>query len=1166
MKCPESVIKATFLYLDRMEKEGNLIVTPEDIKDIICDVEKNFDKYLSSANKYEKQKNELPFPEIPQFHVVSKHLIAGANYINEKGSINIVDEKKIVSIRTNYDVLPSLEVFNVDNAVDVDLEQKVLSSIYLKEDALDIAMLGTDIDGKVDNAVLNHIESYLEEIHANTEILDSNEKKELAKLILGCSLVLAKNDYMSSNGNIPLDYRLVLDDNNIDSIKESIKENTKLDNTMEREFVDIKNLLEHIKTEVSKDYLKFISSIPTLRTTNHKELLNSFSQRYNSENNSQFIKGISSAKNMQFELNVTPKDNHFYCIVNTKSKKDSFKKLIQLETNQRYLTDDLNEKKVRPIIPSSIIIDLSDSKIKMNIEFDNKEVDLIKQCSERTDREFFYHSNIADGRIQIEVIDESDSKPKGGGATVMREIAKNAQNIITGTGTGITGKAKSIVGQLANTGSIDNIEELEKQYTELCGVFEIKSPFVRALSTLIRSDSDTARYFNDAVAETIELVSKNKNSNLNKSFEVFTKGIIQRSAKIGLVVEDINIFDAYKSTKSILFGLSKDKEVLRGNIRGGKELIEHCLFSSNNTLLKEVAGIQAGILTSLINSQTDTNISITTRENLTGKKENMNFVDNSKYNSVSEKIYSEDGDVSDIFMKNNLSAKITKEYLSKTAEKNYTTQLYTFLKTNFDFFVEAFKQKDIVGMKNLELVAKEANQSAKDFIYNTSKKGTSTDDGVLSLFSSYLSNNGELDEKTLATLNEENLSSFNACLKVFQEEFLDKYIGNEEQIMEDTEKEIETEDDTQEIAYEMNYYLPEELYNLYGESVSIEAFVDFKEAYPYKKDNGNKIPFFVPTVFMKEQWKDFIAKPVKYKTSLTNSEMKDIIDNFSSIGKEELLKKSIIEDKEKAVVVSSRRIASVFNLYDIVNSTKDRDDNTNPLLILAVSTPELSEAVRNINEDFLKEQNINIKIVKSDDIATEIDKANSKQLQYTLVSSYIPIARGLSLAETDRTIVTNPITKSGDGIQLLARGINPSKNILDTNIHLHDGGENIELSIKYGAEASEIKDFLSNVESYIKFDNGSLLISDNNNGLESYANYIATTEICSIDRTYTDKINKELQESNKVYKGFTSGEYADTKKTMHDSLIVMTKPYESLLIEQNNSGELDIDNFSSPSS
>lgn len=1212
MDCPENTIKACFLYLDRMEKEGKLVLKDGDVKKIIKDIENEFVSYMDSIEKYEEKIQKLPYPEIPQFHIITKYLISGANYIKEKGAISTTDEtRKIVSMKTKHDIIADIEVFTIPRETEEELKNRSIESITLIDDNL--AHFGTDsVSGNhfsVETNVVKHISSYLEQYHGDFNIFDKEEIEKLTNVIVGTALRFSKNEYISSYGNNPVDYKLLLDERTIDNIKEAVINISELKNTIEREYINIDDMLNHIKNESNREFRDFLISIPLLRSSRYGVLLDEFNSRYISDTNFSFLQGFKQAKNMQLDVKYIPVNSKFSFFHESGMRETSEIKLVTISTELEYLTDNLNKKDVKEIVPSEIILDVSKKTMSASYNFDES-VPLVKECSEQSARKYFYNSNLSDGRIAIEVVDESDNSPKGSGATVMRNIAKNAKNIIIGTGTGITGTAKSIVGQIAYSGNIDNIEELERQYTELCGVFEIKSPYVRLLASLIKSDHETAMYFKNSVVSVAKQFKSKNGNNINNIFDSFTKNIIQKCSLIGMNVEDINIFDAVKNTKGIFLFLAKDKNINLGNMNG-EQLVEHCLFASNSSFAKEVSGIQAGILTSLINSQSDTNIGITTRENLTGLKESVNFVDSLSYHNTSEIIFSEDENMAmEILEKNNLSAKIQKEYLYKNAEKNYTSQIYTFLTTNFEFFIEALKNKDAGSIRNLEMVSSIANQTKDGFIFNISKSGTSTKDDVVSLYAEYIKNNGKISENTLLKLknnnqdneetkeeaSEENIKkekkylqdrqkyikthnltekdllsnsmdAFKACVKVFQEEFLEKIAKasrtTESEIENDNKNKDNRETREEQISYEMNYYLPNELYNLYGDSTPLSAFVKFKDSYPYKKSDNSKMIFSVPTVFMKEKWKDFVREPVYHQTLLTNSDLKDIVDNFTSKGKEELLNKSIIENKEKVVVVSSRKIASIFNLYDIVAVASQRLEQDEQFVILSVSTPEIEGAVRNIDKDFLRLNNIGIKTVKSENIATEINKMNSKQLQYALVSNYTPIARGLSLAETDRTIITNPVTRKADGIQLLARGINPSKKILETNINLHDGGENIELSIKFGATAEKIDYFLNNASMLLDWDNGCLNMSDENSDLESFAYEVASdNSLCRIDRTYTDKINDELREANNVYKGFTSGRYADTKKTAFDDMLTITDAYqEKLQIQKDEHLELNIDSL-----
>ena len=64
MKCPVSTIIATFLYLDRIDKEGKLLLKDGDVKKIVNDIEKNLDLYIKNVMDYKNSLTELPNPEI----------------------------------------------------------------------------------------------------------------------------------------------------------------------------------------------------------------------------------------------------------------------------------------------------------------------------------------------------------------------------------------------------------------------------------------------------------------------------------------------------------------------------------------------------------------------------------------------------------------------------------------------------------------------------------------------------------------------------------------------------------------------------------------------------------------------------------------------------------------------------------------------------------------------------------------------------------------------------------------------------------------------------------------------------------------------------------------------------------------------------------------------
>lgn len=305
--------------------------------------------------------------------------------------------------------------------------------------------------------------------------------------------------------------------------------------------------------------------------------------------------------------------------------------------------------------------------------------------------------------------------------------------------------------------------------------------------------------------------------------------------------------------------------------------------------------------------------------------------------------------------------------------------------------------------------------------------------------------------------------------------------------------------------------------------------------------------FSIPIALNKKEW-SFISEPIKETVSLVNDEFNEIIDNFTSIGKEDLITDAIVNDR-KPVIASARVISSVINLYDTIVSSSKRENKNEKIMILAVENPATRKAVEKVDKQFLKENNIELTVVDSKKVAIEVAKANSKKTQYAIVSNYVPISRGISLANSDDIIITDALDKMNDAIQFLARGFNPQANILSSDISLHNGGFDMDIGMNFKEDIADIKAVLENVENSLEYYNdGSLLISNTNTTLENYTkDLLLGNSIIRGKITHTDALKDEIYESNRVYKGFTSGTLADTMSTNINNFFVPTKQYSTIL-------------------
>lgn len=1147
MKCPVSTIIATFLYLDRIDKEGKLLLKDGDVKKIVNDIEKNLDLYIKNVMDYKNSLTELPNPDIPNFHIMAKHIMSGVNLNRQRGVLVYKDFNKTFEVETKYDSVLNLSSMDIEsNENRVLVKERMINNIELGKEDL-IAHFPTSNQFYVKQNIEEYIKGFLIDNNLE-EKLDNEDINSLSNIIFAFSNFETQNEIIVSKDSILTELALAFDESKVENIINNINSNESLSSYLKTIELDIESLLSHIKDTANKDYKSAMLEIVNKRTENFKTFKDFLWYSY-SRGNEDFLKTIDNAKDLEFQMKFKPLSNDFGFLFTKKTKEDEQLKYAKIESMKEVLTNSLNEKIKVPCVPKELIVDLSGStssaSFSVKVEYDEADVPIAILSSNKSDVPYFYNSNMAHNKIKTVVIDESDSSPKSTVNKLVSQISKSANNTITSTGTGITGKAKSVVPLLAQSGGIENIEEMERKFTELAGVFKIKSAFVSLLLKAMSRNSDYSADFKDVVIEISNLKQKkDEKENIQKLVEKYVVSILKtlkEDDELNKNLDNVNYFDSLRVVQKMLNGIVEDKTFYQKNIASnGKKILEEYIFSMKSDLVREVAGIQAGTLASLVKSEDNTIISITTRENLTGKDEHMNFIDRSTHLGNKDKIYKNELDAeSDSMTKNIFAPKIIREYLSKTAEIDYTVQVNQLLKINFDLFVKSFRDENSTsGKNNLSILTQASGLSKNEFLYHTSKSGTSTKDSIVDLYSEYLINNGKLSEETLESISEEAKIAFNSSLQVFQDYVIEKLI------LENSNKDLHN-------SYDMPYSAPSEFYSLFGENKKLDEVFYTKNSYPYKKHSDEPYVFSIPIALKKKSW-TFIVEPIKEIVSLVNDEFNEIIDNFTSKGKEELIENAIVNGR-KPVIASSRVTSSIINLYDTISSASKRVNKNEKIMVLAVENTATRKAVENISKDFLRENNIEISVVDSRKVAIEVAKANSKKTQYVITANYIPISRGISLANSDDIIITDALDRMNDAIQFLARGFNPQANILSSDISLFNGGADIEIGMNFKEDISDIKDVLENVKESLEYhSDGSVLFSDTNNTLEDYTReLLLTNSIIRGKITKTDALKEEIYESNRVYKGFTGGTLADTMSTSIHNFFKPTKQYAQILTQSN---------------
>lgn len=1131
MDCPKTTLIACFLHLERLKREDKLLLGKGDVEKIITKIKDGFSNFMLEVEKFEESKADTPHP-INNFFLCSKSVMGSVNYVKDDLDLSRVKRDK----ETEFKVITKHEL-------EVDIESFIIESNKVEH----------QIKQEAEKIILSNSGQESESIVASTSDISILKNRFFSSLSLFCDandIYVEEKDLFSFSDDYIKLYSSLTNLSELRSGSEFLKvckidtdydngtvstllSSNNLQSALEDKF---KDFLGYFKEAEENQLKKFLAELPEIRSGGGIRGTKSVFERNFMANNKDFIKNLETAES--FDLTMELKTNDIFNPIITKNRRGGASETFLLK-NSIYSTplDETLVKKIKNnILPDKITINLNNTVPVMEIGIDEEREDVkkIRVCSGQSSTAYSYNSSVSsDGSVSLLAIDESDSGAKGNKSIVARDMAKNSLNVIVATGTGATaGKPQDIGYQQAYSGDIKDVELVAQKYQEQCGVFEIKSSFTKKLFLLLNTNRGAEETFKSKVIEYQNLKKDKAGANLAKIADELVKTLLQHMRnRDDLGVDDINVYDAGKDTTNILKAFLNQKIWLKVSSLSGSEMLKRLLFDDANNsgrFVKSVAGISSiKNYTSMIKSF-NANPSITNREILTGKKETISFVDSMEYHATRENIAKREN-LEELADSNILYPKAVEAYLSLQASMNYTREMYYFLVGNFQNMIDSIEGRDDISKKNLQEILPRGVE-AKDFIYSISKSGTSTEDDIVSLYSQYLKNNGDIN-----AIQEDKRELLGHVIDVFEKIFIDKYLrGKEPQQY----KKFEFSE----------IYLPEKFSNIFGDDAYLAKEFYFENGYPNRMTASGLEPikFSTDVVLKKESLKDVQGSGVLLRLSLVDLSSKDVIDLFTSKGRDEEIRKAI-ERGINFILPTSRVAGSVNNILSSVVIADNRSNPEKPIAIHCVKNSEVGAIVKNIKEnsnDFLERNNKSLEAHEANAIANQVKKADSKGIQYAVAGSYIALARGLDLSETSLTICSDALEKSQEFIQLMARSYNPSKDKLHANIMLFNGGKDCGLTIPTKNKNDAERVWMA-IQETLEVDENGYLILDDSPEKEAVAREMFLDGSFQPKPTYSNLINSGSMQSYLVYKGAMGGTLSDTKQTNVKNILEYSDMYAS---------------------
>ncbi len=1151
---------ATFIYLFRLKEKGVLL--DENFEDI----SKHFNQKLSKTieeylENLDKSKEIKAYKREPlNIRLISKSSLNAINYndlLEQETQVidshfnltfkNEIDrdivkvEGKNIDYRGYLEVLKnSFELPSFQEGIYLigDMDRKSDIKNFIIDEIREIIL--TQNQGLSDsysfNSLINSLKEYLNDMQIEQQSINEGiiyfNKNQMSDSIIIYNDTM-QNDFSTAIKQIhsTLDNNHILD--NLTSIqKEKILseiENLKLFDLIEKFADDNNSVINSLFKKFGRiDYV----NDKIFRNRGYKESIEAIAKNYKMETLKQKEVRSSVEDKISIKLNFIGNGEVLTPILSNKDGQNYFYKINSYLN--RANRDDLELITKETTMPTNLKFNFEkDSQLNIEFAFDEENVKPIFNINKRGDISYLYSKDTLKD-FKIVAIDEADTGLKGEGSNILREISKNSLVTTVASGTATGGYVQELAYMLGYSANVsrENLEKLALEIEKQCGNYKIDKTSINVLLDLTENEEFANKFKAQANKFYITLYSFEKRD--KKNIDLFK--ISKDGGK--LIFNTLSSIDDERLDKleithinSLMYRIFNDySEAIKNNIIDKdselKDILINIFINKGSKYIKKAVGFNNPItVASMMNGFDKTNVSIQTRETLHKIEENVYYLDENNFNYTKSNLDSIS--VDDVLEKNNIGIRIFSRYYSDKADKEFIGSLKNFLISNFDFMIKSIfeesRDKIKVDKHNMGYLIK--NISIKDDIKVRSlmqKSGISVNDDMVSLYRNYLKNNANIEDMNYfkGDKNIEKKELFKEILKFFNREFLNKITRLQSENYTPAKNSFQFKN-----LFLQTYY---EKHSGKDDIYSLDITdLDFEDAYPigYKFSKDFEI--------MKDDWREFLSKPIKYKYTLGNDLEADILDSLGSDGLVKLIEDEL-NNENGFLLSSSRVLGTEMNLYNLLSLSKNRDSQKKLIILMNTTDSRLKEAINKIDENYLKKNNIELIGVERNELDSTKESLKARaNSQMVVISNYESVSRGLDLSNLDTIIATGAMNKGRELIQMLSRIFSVDKH--EGNVYMFHGGGDIDFNLKYEDISDIVGDkTLNQLLNISKTEQEDLLTQIGD--IEKISKLTRTALLQDISKAKVD-----------TYKLMMSGQKADISKNNFNKIVTLTDSFEEKL-------------------
>ncbi len=1157
MNCPEDVLIATFLYLERLDKlsgaDQKINISNAQAKNVCDNIISIHKKQMSNIEKSLKQKQDLPY-QLPKLSLSSKSVYSSINYIKQDDSYKnvVVDRTNKLSVETKYDLELDISVREItDNQLMSHIKSTEAKKIYLpNEDSI-----GYSLKDKLNTLV------YIEDFLYSMPLYKENYSV-IARHLYSYFAEDMQTDIITNNGKMATITKFTFSQNIIDRFVNSVKEEVDSNKFTFNEINLINVIRDQLNIKAKEDLLTIIST----RSLGLIKFNDTLSMILDTKKNQDIL--AESARSETSNIHISFESIGMLNPVYSLSSKAGQNKMIQAEiyAYKKVYGDDLVTETDEETYPAKTIINLKSAMMNIKLDYqennENEGIKLIRKPSEQAARDFFYHSKtIENSKGTVIAIDESDYGVKGEKAGVMREMVKQSSYVILATGTLLDGYPKNIAYQLAYLTEINDPKIFSAQLAQTYGNFKLRNTAIKNLLNAVRLEKYDAMFFSTAVD-----FHKSKENNY-KIAQDFTNRFIKSIVEDDIVIGEI---DYSQALQTFLYCFTQAKKI--SNYDKAFTFLKELTFVREGVhpLTKEEAGLQSVFSFIEAMGSVGANINVATREMIHGVKEINIFSDEKQYHSTKRKINSGDISISTIEENNESSALMFNAYYEHYARVNFVSTIKYLLQTNFEYFIKSLTDKGVTARLNFEVLQAEggilSSMKRNEFIYSISETNKTTNNGVLEQYKRYLNANGDI-----RAIEDDKRKLVAELIEAFQVHCLD--------VLTNEKNENETD------FVMLKTIFPEKISNNSGELI-LGTDLYFQDGYPFIVETELPIKFTQKIGFYKKEWEEFLAEPIEFNYVIGSSHNAEVMEVFASKGNSKQIDKDI-NNGYSPVIGSSRILSTAFNALDAIASAMRKNKvDKNIIQIQVVESSELKKILNKVDKTILMENDVELLVLPSKLINDEVKRVAARGIQSPFFTSIDAGARGLDFSLKGRRIEDSNRPNSREGIirttgttvspadlqQFLSRTFNPKISNRAETI-MQNGGKDISIKAVSPQKNKDVVPIMDSVGDIIEGNinpNGIYVIDNNINTKNAKIKKVFETAMTTgvlVPALTFNGINTEKHKiAFDVSKEFMSGKRSDKKNTNYRDPISISDAFLALqnnksvqnLIDKKNNNEMAI--------